>query len=112
MEKIAKKNPPQLVELPELSEPQGPPAGPPVIEAHFGLIRSVKVKLSVNLGGAVLTVGDLGALKDGSVLKLDRAAGEPVDVVLEGQVIARGRLVAVDDNFGVVITEIASGPRP
>ena len=61
--------------------------------ASFGLIHDVKVRLSASLGRPRVTVAELFALKDGSVLKLDRA-GRPVDIVLDGQVVARGRLVA------------------
>jgi flagellar motor switch protein FliN/FliY len=110
MDTTIKIAPPQLVELPELDQGT-PPAGPPVLDAHLELIRSVKVRLSASFGGATLTVGELTALKDGSVIKLDRAAGEPVDIVFEGQVIARGHLVAVDDNFGVRVSEIAAAPK-
>lgn len=102
---------PQLIELTDLEERRVPPAGPPAIESHLELIRSVKVRLSASLGEAVLTVGELTSLKDGSVIKLDREAGDPVDIVLEGKVIARGHLVAVDDNFGVRISELAGSSR-
>jgi flagellar motor switch protein FliN/FliY len=109
MLELAKNAAPQLVELPELKAHKT--AGGPVFDGPLGLIQSVKVRLAASLGSATLTVAELAALKDGAVLKLDRAVGEPVDIVLEGQVIARGRLVAVEDSFGVSITEIASLPR-
>jgi flagellar motor switch protein FliN len=93
----------QLVELPDL--PDLDSQGPTLFDGHLSLIRSVKVKLEARVGGATLTVGELSALKDGSVIQLDRAAGAPIDILLEGHVIARGVLVAVDDEFGVRITE-------
>lgn len=109
MLELAKTSSPQLVELPDLAERKG--SGSAVFDGHLGLIKSVKVRLGASLGSATLTVAELSALKDGAVLKLDRAVDEPVDIVLEGQVIARGRLVAVDDSFGVSITEISSLSR-
>lgn len=103
---------PQRVELPDLAGRQPSPNAPAAMEAHLGLIRSVKVRLTAHLGGAQITVGELQALKDGSIVALDRLADEPVDLLLEGQLVARGHLVAVDDNFGVRITEIAAPARP
>lgn len=108
MLELAKTTAPQLIELPELAE-RNP--GGPALDGHLGLIQGVKVRLGTCLGGTTLTVAELTALREGAVLKLDRAVDAPVDIVLEGQVIARGRLVAVDDSFGVSITEIAPSPR-
>ena len=109
LELASKTQAAQLVELPEL-EPRKS-AGAPVFDGPLGLVQNVKVRLAASLGSTTLSVAELSALKDGAVLKLDRTLGEPVDIVLEGQVIARGRLVAVDDSFGVSITEIASPAR-
>jgi flagellar motor switch protein FliN/FliY len=110
MLELAKGAAPQLVELPEASERKSG-QGAAVFDVHLGLIHAVKVRLAASLGSATLTVGELSSLKEGAVLKLDRCVDEPVDILLEGQVIARGRLVAVDDSFGVSITEISPTPR-
>lgn len=104
----SKDNQAQLVELPTLSPTANSSGGVNLIEAHLDLIRSVKVKVTAVLGSAEMSVGELSALKDGSQIKLDRAAGAAVDILLEGQVVARGQLVAVDDNFGVRITEVTT----
>ena len=109
MLELAKTSAAQLVELPDVKDRKE--QGAPLLNANFGLIQGVKVRLSASLGQATVTVAELFSLKDGSVLKLDRAVDEPVDIVLDGQVVARGRLVAVDDSFGVSITEIASAPK-
>ncbi|HWH82094.1 MAG TPA: FliM/FliN family flagellar motor switch protein [Burkholderiaceae bacterium] len=101
------RNAPQVLELPNAADTKE--QGAALFDGHLGLIQGVKVRLAASLGSASLTVAELFALKDGSVVKLDRTIDEPVDIVLEGQVIARGRLVAVDDSFGVSITEIAAG---
>jgi flagellar motor switch protein FliN/FliY len=61
------------------------------------------------VGTVEMTVGELLGAKEHQVLRLDAAVDQPVDVLLEGQVVARGVLVAVDDRFGVRITEL---PRP
>lgn len=99
---------PQPVELPAVGDRKE--QGAALFQGNLGLIQGVKVRLATALGSASLTVADLFALKEGSVLKLDRTVDAPVDLLLEGQVVARGRLVAVDDSFGVSITEIAA-PR-
>ncbi|NRR31455.1 flagellar motor switch protein FliN [Oxalobacteraceae bacterium] len=100
----------QLVELAPL--PATAPFGPAVLGNNMSLLDSVEVKLSVVVGEARSTVGELMGLKEASVLKIDRHADYPVDVMLNGAVIARGQLVVVDDNFGVRITDIAAPAQP
>lgn len=72
-------------------------------------LHQVKAKLTVCVGTAELTVGELLNAKEQQVLRLDRTVEQPVDIMLEGQVIARGMLVAIDEYFGVRITEL---PQP
>jgi flagellar motor switch protein FliN/FliY len=69
-------------------------------------LRNVKVRVMVCVGSAELTLGELLGAKAQQVVRLDRAVEQPVDVVVEGQVVARGTLVAVDERFGVRITEL------
>jgi flagellar motor switch protein FliN/FliY len=85
------------------------PTGAPLLSTRADLFDSVKVQLSVVVGQAESTVGELMALQALSVLKIDRGIDCPVDVVVNGNIIARGQLVAVDDHFGVRITEVAKG---
>ena len=80
--------------------------GNPVVDNHLELIKNVKVKLRVVVGESEISVGELYDLKENSVLKLDQSVSAPVLVMLEDRIIARGNLVAVDDNFGIQITEI------
>jgi len=75
------------------------------------LIRDVLLKVSVELGHASLTVREVLALGAGSVVELDRLAGEPVDVLVNDRLIARGEVVIVDESFGVRITEIVREKR-
>lgn len=72
-------------------------------------LHGLKVQLLVRVGEVELTVGQLLAARENAVLPLDRLLDEPVDLLLEGQVVARGELVAVGDCFGVRVTEL---PRP
>jgi flagellar motor switch protein FliN/FliY len=69
-------------------------------------LHQIKARLSVCVGEIVLTVGELVKARQGQVLELDRTMEQAVDILLEGRVIARGQLVAVDDHFAVRITEL------
>jgi flagellar motor switch protein FliN/FliY len=69
-------------------------------------LRGVRVKLRVCVGTAELTIGELLDAKEQQVFQLDRTVEEPVDVLLDGQVVARGTLVAVEERFAVRISEV------
>lgn len=69
-------------------------------------LRNVKTRVDVIVGSVEVSVGELLDAKESHVLTLDRALTHLVDLVVEGQVIARGQLVAVDDRFAVRITEL------
>ena len=69
-------------------------------------LHAVKVQLQVCVGQAAMTVGQLLGAREHEVLALDRDVEQPVDLLLEGRVVARGQLVAVDGRFGVRITEL------
>lgn len=96
----------QLVELAPF--PESAPSGPAILGDNLRLLDSVPVSLEVKVGQVQTTVGELMGLQAQAVLKIDRHAEQPVDVVVNGNVVARGQLVVVDDNFGVRITEIAA----
>jgi flagellar motor switch protein FliN/FliY len=93
----------QALELPET--PTVPPEGPTLLRETHPL-HSVKVRLQVCIGAAQMTVGELLGARAREVLVLDRAVEDPVDLVLDGKVVARGELVAVDGAFAVRITEL------
>lgn len=89
--------------LPELAG-----AGAPGAPRDLRLLADVSLELSVQLGRVRLPLRDLLALTPGSVLELDRTAGEPVDVLVNGRLIARGEVVVVDGDFAVRISEITA----
>lgn len=95
-----------VVELPPLKNSADQGSGAGILSGNLAVIGGVKVALTVRVGGATVSVDQLMAMKDAYVLKLDAALDAPVDILLEGNVVARGQLVAVDDNFGVRITEL------
>jgi len=93
----------------ELADFQHAPAsGPSLLDGNLRLLDKVPVTLSVAVGEVSTTVGELLALQEASVLRIERRADTPIDVILNGQVIARGQLVAVDDHFGIRITDVAA----
>ena len=93
----------QPVALEELAD-AGEPGAALLAGSHP--LHAVKVELQVRVGTATMTIGELLAARENEVLTLDRAVDEPVDLLLEGKVVARGALVAVDDAFAVRITEL------
>jgi len=70
------------------------------------LLHGVDMEVTVELGRTRMTVRDLLALAPGAVLELDRAAGSPADLLVNGRLIARGEVVVVDEDFGLRVTEI------
>lgn len=99
----------EIIELAELAP--AAPTGATLLGGNLRLLDGVKVSLTVVVGEARTTVGELMALKESSVLKIDRHVDLPLDVIVNGNVVARGQLVVVDDNFGVRITEIAPAAK-
>lgn len=71
------------------------------------VLSGVNVELKAKLGTVSLSIADLMALRSGSVVKLDAQISDPIELRLNGQVVARGEIVAVDQNFGVRITELS-----
>jgi flagellar motor switch protein FliN len=68
------------------------------------LLMHIPLRLTAELGGTTMSVAQLLELGDGAVLELDRPADAPVDVLVNSRPVARGKIVAVNDNFGVRIT--------
>jgi flagellar motor switch protein FliN/FliY len=74
-------------------------------------LSAVPVDLSVEMGRSRMTVGETLELRQGSIITLDRMAGEPVDLLVNGTAIARGEVVVIDEQFGLRITEVV-GAEP
>lgn len=75
---------------------------------NIDLLMDVPLQVTVELGRTRRPIKDILALGPGSIVELDRFAGEPVDVFVNGQLVARGEVVVIDENFGVRITDIVS----
>lgn len=72
----------------------------------FGLILDIPVNLTVELGRTRISIRDLLQLAHGSVVELDGMAGEPMNVLVNGTLIAQGEVVVVNDKFGIRLTDI------
>ncbi len=82
------------------------PAGMPGVDTNIGLIMDVPLQITVELGRTRKLIRDILELTPGSVVELDKLAGEPVDILVNGKLIAKGEVVVIDENFGVRITDI------
>jgi flagellar motor switch protein FliN len=95
-----------LPDLPDLpADVDGDAGGAPILR-DWNPLHQIKAKLKVFVGEASVSVGELLAAKENQVLCLDRTVDQAVDLTIEGKVVARGQLVAVDDRFAVRITEL------
>jgi len=77
-------------------------------EMNLKLILDVAVTLALEVGRAKMSVRELLQLAPGSVVELDRLAGEPLDVLVNGVRIARGEVVVVNEKFGIRLTDVVS----
>jgi flagellar motor switch protein FliN/FliY len=83
--------------------------------AEFEKLRDVELDLSIELGRAEMPLADVMALEPGVVVPLDKRAGDPVDIVVNGRLVARGEVVVVENKFCVRVVELvgarqAKGP--
>jgi flagellar motor switch protein FliN/FliY len=71
-------------------------------------LRNVKMPLDVVLGSSQISVEGLSEMGEGTIIELDRLAGEPVDIVVADRLVAKGEVVIVDETFGVRVTEVVT----
>lgn len=81
------------------------------LRANIDVILDVPVTLSLEVGRARMSVGKLLGLSQGSVVELDRNAGEPLDVFVNGALVAHGEIVIVNDKFGIRLTDVVPPAR-
>jgi flagellar motor switch protein FliN len=77
--------------------------------ASLDLLRDVQLDLKIELGRTQMQLDDVLRLKQGSVVTLDKLAGDPVDIYANGRLIARGEVLVLNDNFCVRVAELISG---
>ncbi len=96
-----------MVQAPEFDELEQESSGDAVgATPSLDIVMDVPVSLSLEVGKATLSVGELLRLGQGAVVELDRGAGEPLDVMVNGALVARGEIVLVNEKFGIRLTEV------
>ncbi len=89
----------------ELSPPSARPRGQ---QDAFRILEDVEVELSLEIGRRKMRIADLMRLSTGQTIELSKAAGEPIDVYVNGRLMGRGEAVVVGDRYGIRITELVS----
>jgi flagellar motor switch protein FliN/FliY len=102
----AKAIEPQPAEMNDL-KPDTPDAGANR-ELNLDVVLDIPVTLSMEVGRSRVSIRNLLQLSQGSVVELDRATGEPLDVYVNGTLIAHGEVVVVNDKFGIRLTDVIS----
>ena len=77
-------------------------------DVNLDLVLDIPVDISLRVGSTDISIRDLVSLVEGSVVALDTDAGEPMDVLVNGTLIAHGEIVVVDNHFGVRLTDVVS----
>ena len=85
----------------QLSHPAGQPEA-----RNIDMLMDVNLPVSIELGRTRMAITDILALGPGSVVELNKLAGEPVDVMVNGKAVAKGEVVVIDENFGVRVTQL------
>jgi flagellar motor switch protein FliN/FliY len=94
----------QPVQFPNLQQPRlGPHES-----GNIGLIMDVSMEMTVELGRTRKLIKEILGMGEGTIIELDKLAGEPVDILVNHKLIAKGEVVVIDENFGVRVTEIVS----
>ncbi|ABV37662.1 flagellar motor switch protein FliN [Shewanella sediminis HAW-EB3] len=96
----------QAVELDELTDTAAALSEEDV--AKLDSIMDIPVTISMEVGRSFISIRNLLQLNQGSVVELDRVAGEPLDVMVNGTLIAHGEVVVVNDKFGIRLTDVIS----
>lgn len=88
--------------LPQLEKTNVPSSA----ESNLDLLQDIPLTVTVEIGRTKMLVKDVLKLAVGAVVELDKLAGEPVDILVNGKIIAKGEVIAVNENYGIRITEI------
>jgi flagellar motor switch protein FliN/FliY len=105
------------VERPPQAQPAGaqvfqqiaqPPFSSPAMSMDMDRIKNIPVQLTTELGRTRITIKSLLQLSQGSVVELDGLAGQPLDVMINGYLIAQGEVVVVNDKYGIRVTDIVA----
>jgi flagellar motor switch protein FliN/FliY len=102
---VAEQPATQTAEFDDLEDTSGGPAGD---DANLDAILDIPVTISMEIGRTHISIRNLLQLNQGSVVELDRLAGEPMDVLVNGTLVAHGEVVVVNEKFGIRLTDVIS----
>lgn len=105
---MSEQEQPEAVELEEFNEAGEGPQLSAEEKRRLDTILDIPVTISMEVGRSKVTIRNLLQLNQGSVVELDRVAGEPLDVLVNGTLIAHGEVVVVNDKFGIRLTDVIS----
>lgn len=94
----------QAAEFQQVNENAGEASS--ALEPNLDVIMDVPVTLSLEVGRTEMSVGQLLRLTQGAVVELDRSAGEPLDVMVNGALVAHGEIVVINDKFGIRLVDV------
>lgn len=94
------------IEFPELDSQNSP-----THKLKEGLFNNIPVKVSVELGRSQISLKEAYELTEGAIVELERLVGEPLDLVINGQIIAQGEVVAIDNKYGLRIKNLVAQPN-
>ncbi len=106
IDEAVEQNTAKVVELDELTDDQQPMSGDE--KRKLDAILDIPVTISMEVGRSNISIRNLLQLNQGSVVELDRVAGESLDVLVNGTLIAHGEVVVVNDKFGIRLTDVVS----
>jgi len=90
------------------SDPSDPKGAAAALPASLDLLRDVEVEITLEIGRRRLRIADVLKLSTGQTLELSKAAGEPLDIFVNGRLLGRGEAIVIGDRYGVRITEVAT----
>lgn len=100
-------NPDEVNNLSDTVKPSNTKGGSSHISGEkLKILENIEVTLSIEVGRTEMTIRDLLRLNEGSVIELDRLAGEPLDLFVNGAIIAKGEVVMVGERYGIRLTDI------
>jgi len=105
-------SPPATVDFAPFEAPAGLPHIAGDLNAELERLHDVPVELTVEIGRTHMTIGETLSLGPGSIVSLERLAGEPVDLLVNGKRIAYGEVVVIDEEFGLRITDLVEAHHP
>ena len=93
------------IEFPEVQEPfKGQ-------DIQSDIFSNIPVEVSAELGRSNISLKEIYELSEGSIIELEKLVGEPLDLVVNGQIIAKGEVVAIDNNFGLRVKSVVAKPK-